>query len=203
MSVARHLHTPPQPRTEADVAADAIVAILDARIVPFTPGMIGRLSMATGVSVAMIKKGWELKDSGYGGLRPTRRPVAEQPAGPVVTRKTPEPRYAPNYNGNTRAANERARSKKEPVPGKRLCSRCGELKPKNEFNMSNPRTGKLRPECRSCTAAYHRERYLSVEQTKRLKTLLRFVVCEEDHLEADCITCHLPIEIGQELSPTT
>jgi hypothetical protein len=32
-----------------------------------------------------------------------------------------------------------------------------------------------------------------------LKTLLRFVVCEEDHLEADCITCHLPIEPGQEI----
>jgi hypothetical protein len=38
------------------------VAILDARIVPFTPGMIGRLSMATGVPVAMIKKAWELKN---------------------------------------------------------------------------------------------------------------------------------------------
>jgi hypothetical protein len=65
MSVARHLH-PTQPRTEVDVAADAIVAILDARIVPRTAGMIGRLSMATGVPVADIKKAWELKESGYG-----------------------------------------------------------------------------------------------------------------------------------------
>jgi hypothetical protein len=40
--------------------------------------MIGRLSVATGVPVAMIKKAWELKESGY-GLRPARRPVAEQP----------------------------------------------------------------------------------------------------------------------------
>lgn len=67
MSVARHLHTPPQPRTEVDVAADAIVAILDARIVSRIPGMIGRLSMATGVPVAMIKKALKLKDSGHGG----------------------------------------------------------------------------------------------------------------------------------------
>jgi hypothetical protein len=36
-----------------------------------------------------------------------------------------------------------------------------------------------------------------VEQSRRLTTLLRFVVCEEDHLEADSITCHLPIEIRQ------
>jgi hypothetical protein len=40
---------------------------------------------------------------------------------------------------------------------------------------------------------------LSVEKSKRLGTLLRFVVCEEDHLESDCITCHLPTEVGQEV----
>jgi hypothetical protein len=37
---------------------------------------------------------------------------------------------------------------------------------------------------------------MSVEKTKRLTTLLRFVVCDEDHLEADCITCNLPIEVA-------
>jgi hypothetical protein len=52
---AYHLHTP-QPRTEVDVAVTAIVAILDARIVPKTAGMIGRLSMATGAPVAEIKR---------------------------------------------------------------------------------------------------------------------------------------------------
>jgi hypothetical protein len=51
--------------------------------------------------------------------------------------------------------------------------------------------------------AYHRERYLSWEQTERLKTLLRFVVCEEDHLETNCITCHLPIEVGRKSLLTT
>jgi hypothetical protein len=55
------------------------VAILDAHIVPRTPGMIGRLSMATGVPVADIKRAWESKESGYGGLRPTRRLIAEEP----------------------------------------------------------------------------------------------------------------------------
>src|SRR5687768_10584646 len=79
MSVARHLHTT-QPRTEVDVAADAIVAILDAHIVPRTASMIGRLSMATGVPVADIKRAWELKEACYGGLRPTRRPIADQPS---------------------------------------------------------------------------------------------------------------------------
>jgi hypothetical protein len=65
MSVARHLHTS-QPRTEVDVTADAIVAILGARIVPFTPGMIGSLSMATGVPVVDIERAWRLKDRATG-----------------------------------------------------------------------------------------------------------------------------------------
>jgi hypothetical protein len=92
MSVARHLHTSTHLRTDVDVAADAIVAILDTRIVPFTPGVIGRLSMATGVPVAMIKKAWELKESGYGVVRPSRRPTVGESAD-VLAR----PVHAPNY----------------------------------------------------------------------------------------------------------
>ena len=79
VSVARHLHTPPQPRTEVDVAAAAIVAILDARIVPRTAGMIGGLSMATGVPVAEIKRAWELKESGHESQLPSRSPIAHDP----------------------------------------------------------------------------------------------------------------------------
>jgi hypothetical protein len=39
----------------------------------------------------------------------------------------------------------------------------------------------------------------SIDDSLDLKTLLRSVVCEEDHLEADCITSRLPIEVGQEV----
>jgi hypothetical protein len=81
----------------------------------------------------------------------------------------------------------------------RICNRCSELKDIEQFQIMNPRTQKRRPECKTCNAAWRKERYLSVEKTRRLQTLLRFVVCEEDHLEVDCITCHLPIEIGQEV----
>jgi hypothetical protein len=57
MSADRHLHDPPRPRTEVDVSGAAILAILDARIVLFTSGDDGCLSMATGVPLAAIKKG--------------------------------------------------------------------------------------------------------------------------------------------------
>jgi hypothetical protein len=63
------------------------VAILDSRMVPFTPGMIGRLSMATGVPVATIKKAWELKEWGYRPSLPTRRSMVEQDR--LVTQKLP------------------------------------------------------------------------------------------------------------------
>jgi hypothetical protein len=71
------------------------------------------------------------------------------------------------------------------------------LKPKSEFNIKNKRTGQLSAWCKSCIRDYQRERWLSVEKTKRLGTLLRLVVYTD--LEADCITCHLPIEAGQEV----
>jgi hypothetical protein len=64
MSADRHLHDPPRPRTEVDVAGAAIVAILDARIVPFTPGMIGRLSRQPAHRWQRSKKAWELKVPG-------------------------------------------------------------------------------------------------------------------------------------------
>jgi hypothetical protein len=36
-------------------------------------------------------------------------------------------------------------------------------------------------------------------RVRGFKSLLRHVVCEGDHLEADCITGLLPIEVGQEV----
>jgi hypothetical protein len=86
MSADRHLHDPPRPRTEVDVAGAAILAILDARIVLFTSGDDGCLSMATGVPLAAIKKAWELKDSGHGVVCPIRRPIAEEPTMEAIAR---------------------------------------------------------------------------------------------------------------------
>jgi hypothetical protein len=66
-----------------------IVAILDARIGPFTPGMIGRLSTAAGAPVATIKKAWELKDSVHDVVRPIRRPIAEEQTVEAMARTAP------------------------------------------------------------------------------------------------------------------
>ena len=64
MSADRHLHHSARTLALRSMSPRLIVAILDARIGPFTPGMIGHLSTATGAPVVTIKKAWELKDSG-------------------------------------------------------------------------------------------------------------------------------------------
>ena len=167
MSTARHLHTPPQPRSEVDVAADAIVAILDARIVPRTAGMIGRLSIATGVPVADIKRAWELKESGYRPPLPTRRPVDGAAEAAVPEDPVPRPQYKPGYHPASRARNEARRAEKEPVPGKRICSgKCGQMKNLGEFAMKNKRTGQRSAWCKECIRAYQQDRYLSSQKLR-------------------------------------
>jgi hypothetical protein len=79
MSADRHLHHYARTLALRSMSPRLIVAILDARIGPFTPGMIGRLSTAAGAPVATIKKAWELKDSVHDVVRPIRRPIAEEP----------------------------------------------------------------------------------------------------------------------------
>jgi hypothetical protein len=129
-------------------------------------------------------------------------PSADPAAGPVAARPAslPKPRYSPNYHGNTRAANEARRAKKEPVPGKRLCNRCGELKDVTEFQISNPRTGKRRPECKACAQIYRRERYLSSARLKKLGLTLRFILEDGDeHAGMVCPDCRQPCRIGDEV----
>lgn len=94
-------------------------------------------------------------------------------------------------------------AKAYPTPDTRRCSKCEVIKSVDEFDWKDPKKDAWRSWCRECWKTYQRERWLSVEKSKRLGTLLRFVVCEEDHLESDCITCHLPIEVGQEVVPMT
>jgi hypothetical protein len=118
----------------------------------------------------------------------------------LVTQKAPEPRFAPNYNGNIRAANERARARKEPEPGKRLCNRFGELKDVDQFQIMNPRTRKRRPECKACNAIWRKDRYLSSEKLAKLGPVLRFILEDGDELAGViCADCHQPCRIGDEV----
>ncbi len=187
------VYRPPGGRTERQVAADVIVRLLEGGVLSRTPSVIARAAAAVGIPIELVRRSWATRSA----ATPDRTLVAS--GDDLVVRAKPKPVYAPSYAGNIKTANERARAKKEPVPGRRKCNRCGELKDLDQLQIMNPRTLKRRPECKACNAIWRKERYLSVEKTKQLKTLVRFVVCEKDHLEADCLTCNQPIEAGQEV----
>ena len=188
------VYRPPGGRTERQVAADVIVRLLEGGILPRTPSVIARGAAAVGVPVELIRRSWATQT----GVKPDRTLAAG--GDDLVPRAKPEPRYAPNYNGNTRAAHEKRRAAKEPVPGMRTCCRCGELKPKAEFNVSNPRTGKLRPACKACARQYHRERYLSSQKLERLGPVLRFILeAGDEHAGMICADCRQPCRIGDEV----
>jgi hypothetical protein len=153
--------------------------------------VIARASAAVGVPVALGREKWAV--DGLATVPFDGTHVAE-------VHEMPEPRYAPNYGGNTRAANERARAKKEPVPGKRLCNRCGELKDVANFHLMNSRTGKRRPECKTCVAIWRRDRYLSSAKLEKLGAVLRFILEDGDeHAGMICPDCRQPCRIGDEV----
>jgi hypothetical protein len=89
MSADRQLHHSARTLALTSMSPRLIVAILNARIVPFTPGMIGRLSTATGAPVATIKKAWERKDSGHDVVRLIRQPIAEEPTAEAIAQTAP------------------------------------------------------------------------------------------------------------------
>jgi hypothetical protein len=187
------VYRPPGGRTERQVAADVIVRLLEGGVLSRTPSVIARAAAAVGIPVELVRRSWATQSA----VKPDRTSVGV--GDDLVPLARPEPVYSPNYSEKMKAANAARRARKEPVPGKRICSRCRELKPVEAFPIKNKRTGGRRSMCGECFRSYQRNRYLSVEQGERLKTLLRFVVGEEDHLEGDCITCQMPIEVGQEV----
>ena len=171
--------------------------------------MIVCAAAAVGVPVALVREKWAL--DGLATVPFDGTPVAQdqEPSVAQVTRlpsrmgPPPGPRYAPNYNGNIRTANERARARKEPEPGKRLCNRCGELKDVDQFQIMNPRTLKRRPECKACNAIWRRERYLSSQKLEKLGPVLRFILEDGDeHAGMLCPDCRQPCRIGDEVIAT-
>jgi hypothetical protein len=199
------------------VAAELIVRLFEANLLPKTPQTIQRAAIAVGVPIDVIRRAWagdgrhaqldttlvatgdDLPPTASPSPSPAGNSTADEVENPAP-QADPEPRYAPNYNGNTRAANEKRRAAKEPVAGKRLCNRCGELKGKSEFNISKPRTGKLRPECKACNRIYQRERRLTSEQLEKLGPVLRFILKDGDeHAGMVCPDCRQPCRIGDEV----
>jgi hypothetical protein len=191
------VYRPPGGRTEREVAADVIVRLLEGGVLVRTPSVIARAAAAVGVSIDLIRRSWATQTA----VMPDRTLVAGGDDLVPMRRKIepPDPEPARKPQGGAAHRNATRTAAAYSTPDARRCSKCKAVKSVDEFDWKDRKKGYRRSWCRDCWNAYQRERWLSVEQSNRLKTLLRFVVCEEDHLEADCITCHRPIEAGQEV----
>ncbi len=84
-----------------------------------------------------------------------------------------------------------------PEPVTRRCSRCGEVKPVEEFPTKNKKTGLRRVWCRDCCHAYGREhyrrtrsRYLERARARRRLERPRMIAAIADYLRTHpCIDC--------------
>jgi hypothetical protein len=72
----------------------------------------------------------------------------------------------------------------QPAPGKRLCSRCGELKELEAFAIKTTHR-RARLDMRALLSLIPARALPECGAKRAAETLLRFVVCEADHLEAD------------------
>src|SRR5919107_252489 len=81
----------------------------------------------------------------------------EPPAAPAK----PGSKFTPKNQDKLAARNAAVLAEKEPVAGKRLCSRCKELKPRTQYRVKRKDTGQLHSICIPCRKEYGAERYLT------------------------------------------
>lgn len=194
------IYRPPGGRTERRVAAEVVARLLEAGLLAKTPAVIACSSAALGVPVSLIQEAWSQQKTAMVPFdnsppAPGDDLPGKEPSTSKLEQKTPRKR--------AQAWNERQRAKKEPAPGKRLCSRCGPERgplPKSEFNVKRKMSGQLHSMCKSCQSAYAKDRYLSSERQKQLGAVLRFVLSAEDeHCGFICPDCRLPCKPGEEV----
>lgn len=105
-----------------------------------------------------------------------------------------EPDEMPGYNHKTPDyLRQRKCREKNPAPGLRQCSKCGETRPVSMFTVTDARTGKRRADCRDCYNAGQRTRYVSAGFRVVAVELMDGDPCV-GHL---CPSCGHPFEVGQ------
>jgi hypothetical protein len=105
--------------------------------------------------------------------------------------------------GRLRKYNAARMAEKNPEPGKRICSRCKELKPVEDFGIKDKRYGSRKLMCKPCMSEYQHDRYLSSAKLEKLGPVLRFILDEGDeHAGYICPNCRQPCRIGDEVVVT-
>lgn len=163
-------------RTEQDSAAETIVALFAVRLLSRSAQTVLDASRACGVPIGAVREAWRAWEDGRwkpAGVQPVALPAPGQ---------------------HTRAARALAirHSAKNPVPGMRRCSRCGDVLPLSAFGKRSKTSHLYRSACDDCLRAEHRE-WVNVKRA----TYLELVVAAGDAVEGKrCRCCRRPLEAG-------
>jgi hypothetical protein len=206
MSEAR-LQVVPAPRTEVEVAADTVAAILATGLIRTSAENIARMAKAAGVTPLEVRDAWRRHQDGK--ARPPMRVDAgihvERDKSPAELREEhrpvrslPSPEQLARARAGGQASGRRRFAEKNPEPGMRLCSDCGPSegpKPVGEFRTKGTNTQGapvLDYLCRTCRRRYFCERYARVGQQIVQLEVLDGDECVGGH----CPGCGNPIPVG-------
>ena len=184
-------------RSELEVAAEAVMQVVDSGLLPKTPQVVANVAAATGIAVGELRAAWRrIQDYGY--TPPRERPalalVEDEPPRRAASKPSskPGPRpYTPPKN--LTGGNRRKFDRTHPTPDTRVCTRCGETKSTGEFHLKNKATGNVQAICKECQKAANRDRYLKVGSVAVSVELLDGDGC----LGETCPGCGKPFEVGQ------
>lgn len=176
-------------RTEREVAADTIVALMLA-------GIIGKrhqseATAAAGLTFPDVEAAHE-RHRRHGFVAPAE--VATEVA---ITPVAPRAKWKHSKTTTRHIA-------AHPEPGKKKCSRCQGVFPETEFHWKEKSKGRRMSYCRTCARAKANARYLSVGKIEALNEVgLTFIVDDSDDVVGlKCMTCSQPITVGQEVHGT-
>lgn len=183
-------------RTEVEVAADTVIALMHAGIVQRSAQGIRHAADAAGVTVADLKlAGARWTERLW--RRPTRRDAPEHTD--TVRRHGPNQQPDTRPRGKelsiVRTTDAKGRPK-NPTPDTRRCNLCEQVKPRTAFNVKDRKYGGLRSECIDCQRAYQRGRYLSIKTRDALASVGIVLDTSSELIGLLCSGCGQPLTAG-------
>lgn len=192
-------------RSEVEVLADAVVALMAAKLLPTTPETLKGACETLHIPLAAVRDAkWRHENSCT--IRPRLSPVEPLPAlRPPVHRDSGR-----NGSMNLQEKNRREWEKKNPLPGLRVCPypgatthKPGEAIPVDLFgidrgnNRSGTRFQKYKSKCKVCQELYRRSRMVWVKTGQR--AIIVEIVEGDDFVGHACGACQEPFEVGQKV----
>lgn len=191
--------TSPIIRTEIEVAADTIAALMDVGLLQKTPAVVREACAAAMIPTAALRQAWARR----------ARTITERPQAPQLVKidtsanwHTPPVHRESNHPAavNLQVHNQQEWAKKNPEPGMRICSNQNPLDhqakatlPVAQFAFKGG--GQLRTMCKKCEARIRAER--TVYLLKGQRAIIVEVVPDDDFVGHTCLACSKPFKVGE------